>query len=181
MTSASPPLPLAYPDFVRSRFNALSSFPEAVHHATTGLIGETVELLYATGPSNTLEELGDIEFYFTALHNLLDPPLTSPHASADSPRSYPNLLARLLYLSNELLDLSKKVWVYKQAFSSLKPFFLSTLTDYGSELRQLYAHHQTSCEAIRELNTQKLRRRYPHGYTDIAAQLRADKNLETPL
>ena len=54
---------MSYPAFVQSRIKWLSTDAENLHHASTGLMGEAIELTYATSRENALEELGDLCFY----------------------------------------------------------------------------------------------------------------------
>ena len=73
----------------------------------------------------------------------------------------------------ELLDTAKKAWIYgaplnrenllEEAGDTLF-YVVALLNELGFTLEQAAAH-----------NVEKLRKRYPAGYTDAAAQARADK------
>lgn len=73
-----------YSDFVARKFKAMGSDIDDLAHAAMGISGEAGELLdaikkhWAYGKEldkeNVMEELGDLEFYMTALRNCLGVP-----------------------------------------------------------------------------------------------------------
>jgi NTP pyrophosphatase (non-canonical NTP hydrolase) len=80
--------------------------------------------------------------------------------------------------TGEFLDAVKKVWVYRK-----KP----DIDNIVEELGDILFYFTAACQLIRvnplqvmAVNVQKLQKRYPDGYTDEAAQARADKQDETP-
>lgn len=75
--------------------------------------------------------------------------------------------------AGELADNIKKVWVYEKA---------QDVTNVREELGDILFYFTAMCEMhgltlgqIETENIRKLRRRYPTGYTNEAAQARADK------
>jgi NTP pyrophosphatase (non-canonical NTP hydrolase) len=75
--------------------------------------------------------------------------------------------------AGELLDASKKVWVY-----NAEPNILNIIEELG-DLRYYYQQCLNMLgltdNDIKAANIHKLRRRYPKGYTDQHAQARLDK------
>lgn len=165
---------MAYSEFVRSRVKQLPTRQERVHHATTGLVGEAIEAHQAVSLSHLKEELGDMEFYLAALK--LEGPWN--HLSPWIPRvGYPNnlpdLLLSLIVLTGDLLDMSKKGWIYNKPLEQMR--FGEYIWSVEDLLVRIYDFLGTSQERIRAENEAKLRIRYPDGYSDAAAQSRADK------
>ena len=75
--------------------------------------------------------------------------------------------------AGELLDAIKKVWVYNKTLD---------IENVREELGDLLFYIQgmanligTDLEELIKGNVEKLKKRYPTGYTDAAAQARADK------
>lgn len=75
--------------------------------------------------------------------------------------------------SGELLDAVKKTWIYN------KPLDVTNLAEECGDLLfylQMICNQQGwTIEMLQELNQKKLETRYPTGYSDAAAQARADK------
>lgn len=163
-----------YATFVRERFKCWpNSSPLTLHHATTGLVNEAVELLFADSHVNIREELGDFEFYLQALKDATN---FAQSWDGGNPRPVPGLLVglqSLLWVSNQLLDLTKKGWVYEKHLSVVD--FWRGIAELEAQLVMLYACLGLSRDAVIDENIAKLLRRYPTGYSNQAAQARADK------
>ena len=75
--------------------------------------------------------------------------------------------------SGELLDALKKHWVYEQSFD-----VENAVEEIGDLLFYIEAACQTlgvTMQACKDANVDKLKKRYPDGYTNEAAKERADK------
>jgi hypothetical protein len=161
---------LSYRDFVLSRVKWLGSFPLDFHHAVTGLCGEAIEFQYATSLDNEIEEHGDMEFYYH--HALLA--LEMWGYNSLSPIKYhhlPHSYLPIIKIAGDLLDFGKKIWIYGEDPRDLP------IHDALREMEKSLSKHalRFSREISQAKNRAKLERRYPSGYTDAAAQARADK------
>lgn len=139
-------------------------------HAAVGMVGEIRELRDTTGAENTIEELGDFLFYLQAYTNTLgdaafDNALVSNNKST---------IDDLDIAAHTLLDLAKKETIYCKAFDAPKAVQITTLlwTIAGA-----YADLSTGLFVgeIMDENQAKLEKRFPLGYSNAAAQARADK------
>lgn len=162
-----------YSHFVESRVKWLPTFAEDLHHAATGICGEAIEFYFATDAVNALEELGDIEFYLEharlTLHKwkkvstgLYTPPIGQ------------GLFGDLLHIGGDILDMSKKVWIYGEPPSRVT--ISSALDELERVLDLATTLYGRTRENIQDANRAKLEKRYPTGYSDAAAQARADKS-----
>lgn len=75
--------------------------------------------------------------------------------------------------SGELLDAVKKHWIYKAELD--RENILEECGDALFYLQALLAECGYSMEKAMRFNIEKLRKRYPEGYTDEAARERKDK------
>jgi hypothetical protein len=170
-----------YPSFVQSRIKWLSTDAENLHHASTGLMGEAIELTYANSRENALEELGDLCFYkehfrqawirarnFPPLYGLA-PPLYNGHTHA----GFSTIL--LLRDCGSLLDLTKKAWIYNKPLKGLQEDLEEKIDHIEESLNANAALLGVTTSQLQVWNQQKLQKRYPLGYSDLAAQERADK------
>lgn len=171
-----------YADFVSGLFvKPVDDLPGQLHHATTGIIGELVELWQAKSRVNEIEELGDLEFYFQAFCNVhsnagltFEVPASTKFETFRGPLFLDVILKIALEASAELLDQTKKGWIYAKPLGQL---------GFGTPLRQLRlcleAYYKLSgldYQTVVNENKLKLVKRYPGGkYSDKAAQERADK------
>ena len=169
-------LSLTYREFVNSRFKRGPDFPSSFMHAAVGLLGELLELQNANSREHLVEELGDARFYWVQMGVLLEE-LGAPNPFHYPPRweylSLPSNLASLLDDANYLLDQGKKIWVYnkKPEIGSLVVFH----SKVGNLLDEFASLINISDHELEVNNMEKLMKRYPQGYTDQAAQARADK------
>lgn len=75
--------------------------------------------------------------------------------------------------SGEILDAIKKTWIYNKPLD--RENVLEECGDLLFYLQALLAHNGFTMQDARDHNIAKLAKRYPEGYTDKAAQERADK------
>lgn len=167
-----------YRDFVDSRVKWMPTLAEDLIHATVGIVGELIELRAATTRENILEELGDIEFYcvhyelawarsgylFGGAQFEIDVEVQTPFGHA---------VDAALLQAGSLLDLAKKQWVYnkKDLIGNAQAMYNGLRLDLRHLHTLLGVHEGT----LRANNEAKLMLRYPRGYSDAAAQQRADK------
>ena len=140
-------------------------------HAAIGMVGEVRELRDSTGRENTIEELGDFVFYLQAYANTLQDPCYHYEAPSEVPPS----IEQLDIAAHTLLDLAKKEVIYCKAFDESK---VSQIVDALWQLVASYTWGKLACNMIDVVvvaNRDKLEKRYPSGYSNAAAQARADK------
>ena len=157
-------------------------------HAAMGVLGEVVELAHSTDQENSIEELGDLEFYIEATLQeleILDGGFGSStrlkfhvyimdHTSSGIVES--TEYTPYLPPANEFFDLCKKVWIYRKPISEVREKMLSSLALLQCCLLETMDALGTDQEQVRAANQAKLAKRYPGGvYADAAAQARADK------
>jgi hypothetical protein len=168
-----------YAAFVDSRVKWFDDHATNLHHASSGIMGEIIELDEALDRENALEELGDWAFYM--VHAQLALKQVSGHKfKLDAPFSHnlPLLAAQNMARScaGALLDLTKKHWIYNK---ELNESAVANLLAYLQTIYQMWLFqcdfYGTSPVTILIQNMTKLKKRYPDGYTDAAAQARADK------
>lgn len=78
--------------------------------------------------------------------------------------------------AGELLDAIKKAWVYNKPLDEQN--LIEELGDVLWYVQHIANHLNVPLETIMYANMEKLKRRYPEGYSDQAAQARADKTGE---
>lgn len=169
-----------YSEFVHSRFKdgariigdlqGMNSSAMDRLHAAIGMVGEVRELRDSTGRENTIEELGDFVFYLQAYANTLQVPCyryVAPSVVLPS-------IEQLDIAAHTLLDLAKKEVIYCKAFDESK---VSQIVDALWQLVASYTWGKLACNMIDVVvaNRDKLEKRYPSGYSNAAAQARADK------
>lgn len=162
-----------YEFFVESRIKWLASPTEDLLHAAVGLIGEVVELIESTDRENFDEELGDCCFYLQHAWLAFEKSNLMFKLIRQVPAAEARLrLDALLHHSADFLNLMKKAWVYGKGLDSLNigqvlfsiESVLNDICDAGGD--KIAVLHKNYC---------KLLARYPNGYSDAAAQARADK------
>lgn len=84
--------------------------------------------------------------------------------------------------AGEILDVAKKLWVYNQNFDTKNKEGKTHEDNIHEELGDVLFYVQMACnvigctlESLMTSNMEKLRKRYPQGYSDAAAAERADK------
>lgn len=174
-----------YIDFVASRFKDgtstvqdISSAPAAhsqILHAAIGMMGEWVEILFAKDQANLKEELGDFWFYFTALKENQGIDLNSPRGTASI--GMLDIQSNMLYELGTLLDTAKKLCIYNKEMNQFTQFLLTGLVlSIHDHFKKYVETYGFTIEELECSNMEKLTKRYPTGYTNQAAQERADKS-----
>lgn len=172
---------MTYSQFVTSRVKWLETSAQDLAHSAMGLLGESIELEHTTGEKNTREELGDLEFYKEHAEQALgkaraqfpftpEPINVSRQATRDI-EAAPEFSLR--FYCAQFHDLAKKAWIYNKPLGDLN--FEEPLVYIGLCLHFLAQKNGTTREALQAENQAKLEKRYPTGYSDQAAQQRADK------
>lgn len=184
---------LNYPGFVGSRLkpgqdilDSLTAEKCHVLHMLVGLVGESQELCKYVSYKNFLEELGDVEFYLTGLEintTLLGTPGVickgAQILDCHVPRypTVPTYLNEIRSHAHNALELGVKKWIlYNKDISTEE--LREELRAIHRLLRGVYKLHRIERAAILEANKAKLEKRYEKGYSDKAAQERADKKGE---
>lgn len=167
-----------YTAFVRNLVKWQPTPAEDMVHACIGIVGEVIELRFATSRDNAVEELGDLEFYlkhaWIVAHRLQADNVRFPVITSSAvPITWDQCIQDLTHAAGELVDYSKKAWIYNKPWEALD--FLTQLHRVGIALSGLYQHLGIDKLSVRERNVVKLKARYPQGYSDAAAQARADK------
>lgn len=177
-----------YPEMVARLFKTLDTDAATLHHATTGMAGETAELLEGfvafrkqeigtIGKSldNMREELGDWRFYAQAVWNIygweMDSFVLPLPGSSGTVR---NAIDQLIIHSGAILDISKKDWIYGKEVDAraLHEQMEGALAAYKDILHTMGWTDLLICND----NRNKLAKRYPEGvYSDTDAIARADK------
>jgi hypothetical protein len=173
-----------YAEFVESKrkdpqqiADELGSQPsncDAVHMAM-GVVGEAIELLIATDLANTLEELGDLEFYLTGFENLgwVKGWKSYPYSYSFGTASQHQIKLNIIEDAGTILDLVKKATMYQKDIAV--PAFSDAFRQIHLSMEQMYVGLNYSREEVLQRNVDKLNKRYAKGYSDKAAQDRADK------
>lgn len=178
-----------YVDFVRSRFKfipdglpphlsepVLFTSSASLMHAAIGLTGEAAELMVSGCRSNCMEELGDFEFFLCAAKIVTVYDETSVDLVEDiSPAcgEGPWGLHGLLRMAHEFQDHAKKEWAYSKPRS--RPILHTLIWHMEEQLALLYEYLGLRRDDVLAANVGKLVKRFPNGYSDAAAQARADK------
>lgn len=154
-----------------------------VLHMLVGLAGESVELVNYEGNKNLLEEIGDVEFYLTGLE--LNTQLLTHQggiSKGDKIMDYhvPKYHTLAMYLheihecAHKALELGVKKWIlYNKTI--VEEQLKDEIRTIHRLLRGVYVHQKINRADILESNRAKLDKRYEKGYSDKAAQERADK------
>lgn len=181
-----------YSDFVASRFknaeDTLKDITEKVSpaaiarlHAVIGMNTEWGEYVNSNNTENAIEELGDLLFYVEAYLQQLPVDITylpyQPLGFEDPGVStYSAAKGRIPLLTTTLLDFSKKEAIYcKQLNSTQRELADSAYLQLVADLETVAAFHGCTLDYLRQHNQEKLLKRYPTGYSNEAAQQRADK------
>lgn len=176
-----------YEEMVRNLFKKdLPGHRAILMHSAIGVAGEGGELKKAHNRANTIEELGDIEFYIQAACNDVadhGANLAVIAVTSLEPLTAYNWMDVVHTAGSDFLDAVKKSWVYGDREPNLAAvaqaiFTLQSALAFGYEILG------TTREEVRYLNQVKLigkDGRYKSGvYSDAAALARADKTVEAP-
>lgn len=145
-------------------------------HLAMGIAGEAIEYKHAADNldgENACEELGDMLFFMEGLR------MEFPEIV----KVFDNLPPDVVYVSGLLMDRIKKHVIYNKPLNEPLKGCLITLEQEISnyltvleELVEVEAEDWSELTAdLRQANVDKLTKRYPSGYSDAAAQERADK------
>ena len=173
-----------YEQFVMSRFKDgvstiqdISSAPGMhiqVLHASIGMMGEWIEIQFAKDRANIKEELGDFWFYLTALKSVLG--IDSVEPTRNICTSLAGTCSNMLMHLGDLLDTSKKISIYnKELDNSPGSYFNGIVESIHYTFLDYIETLGFSVENLEQANKEKLTQRYPIGYSNQAAQDRADK------
>lgn len=155
-------------------------------HGATGVAGETTEILeavlthiYEDTPldyENMVEELGDMEFYLEQVRQNLGIGRCKDYDNWAATDTLSYVTSRLVVSGGALLDLAKKVAIYKKDRLDLITDFTIALANIEWAMAQIRRITGITYEQAIAGNIAKLGVRYAgFKYTDNAAQVRADK------
>ncbi len=142
-------------------------------HNTIGLVGEVGELVAATDETNIEEELGDIEFYYTGICSALVEETFLETFTKLEPARKQLILVNMTIISTDILDIVKKHVVYNKPLD--ESLLIVALKNLRVQLIHFYACVDITRQQAIDACAAKLAVRYKNGYTDQAAQERADK------
>lgn len=151
--------------------------PSAILHAAVGISGEVAEFLDSTSLTHMTEELGDIEFYLTALKQQSACSVIAARHLSNLDMSVNEIFHGLTSVAGAILDLAKKHWAYNKPLDRER--LVREISAFEAYLSNLYHLFGISREDILSGNMTKLALRYSSGaYSDAEAQARADKPEE---
>lgn len=180
-----------YIEFVKSRAKGgdailVSLTPEKCHllHMAIGISGEAAEFYDAyIGNGKTVDEIrknmreeaGDLLFYITGATFALpswtmDDAMEAFSQVYSDKYNYLDCIQAVVVAAGDFLDLVKKYTVYNKPFDEQK--IKESLIEV---LYQLGTYYPDDIKDLMNENMTKLLKRYANGYTDKAAQERADK------
>lgn len=148
-------------------------------HAAVGISGEIQECLnrFDAGEGmdwdNLIEECGDTLFYIQALCLHTGTSLESLMPVSAKTDNLHQTCREAVVAAGKVLDAVKKVWVYNK-IPCQKEMDASLSVLLGCIVA--FSHYAgVMVPQLMQMNYDKLKKRYPAGYTDKAAQDRADK------
>lgn len=155
-------------------------------HAAIGIAGESGELREADSYQGVIEEIGDFKFYTVAMRQRLAPMEFGPGSnirqtsevseSQYSRPSHATVVDNLHILSCQLLDLTKKSWVYGRELPEYDIRILLELLDINLHYLVTEFYGTTWGHVLFQNQTKLLGKRYASGsYSDAQALARADK------
>lgn len=184
--------PVSFPEMVERLFKKMPGPFDDHMHAAIGISGEVGELHNADSRKNIIEECGDLEFYLQAYLNKLNAQRVAcslnPYQRFTSvfdehSRAKFNLgivLASATVIASEILDLTKKSWVYGKGLDEV--FINQQLNALAYALDSIYVLIGTNYDEVVNKNQEKLigpEGRFKDGfYSDASAINRADKVAE---
>ena len=145
--------------------------PEDCHrlHMILGLAGELLELYTAKTQEARCEELGDLEYYLQGL-------MTSYDVSRITklPLTWEwDCQSRFEATLEQVLTYVKREIIYQKPAQTV--VIKHALREIDRELAEVELRYGFTRSQVWNANMQKLRARYPQGYTDAAANRRDDK------
>lgn len=160
-----------YTDLALTGWKLLPSNSLNLLHVAVGFTGELLELAEATSRENLLEELSDANYYLTIGSHFF--PTSPDNFSTPWPRTATEQTSRLFSLANQLLDYAKKAAVYNQHIPSFIIGETIATAQICLEGHTLFLGFDP--QDLIDYSAAKVKKRYPDGYSDEAAALRADK------
>lgn len=142
------------------------------------VIGEVAELTISTGRENSVEELGDIEFYLEGIRQgLAVDYLDVDRSDIIKAFKYETPNGSMVSAAGDVLDQIKKYVIYNKDLNlAALVIALGSLEYHLESFRQ---DENITYQETLDHNVAKLGARYKgHNYSDEAAQLRADKSEE---
>lgn len=178
-----------YDVMISRLFKTMGGFHDHMH-AAIGMAGEAAELLNANGRKNILEECSDIEFYIEAMKQRIPNVLSAVTELLQDPNgmrpdnaallmapTLHNVATNIVTVTGEILDITKKSWVYNKDFDTKKVVLYLMILE--NQLDFLYGCIGTTRADVQHANQVKLigpGGRFESGfYSDDAAIARADK------
>ena len=155
-------------------------------HAAIGVCGEAYELTQATHLENIIEELGDVVFYSAAMAQVLVDSgidhvessigLMAINYAGNCEQPLQGVVNDILIMGHNLLDISKRVWIYGNDMADHQVDLLNNLGGLLGAVSVYAVRLNLDMDRVREQNQIKLGKRYPGGvYSNAAATARADK------
>lgn len=162
-----------YQDFVQLKaapFHQISVEEFDLLHTSLGLATELLELELSRSRENTIEECGDLLWYFTLGTLTLGIKAHTMLGSASSDQGQPLPMDNLTCHIEAFISEVKKAVIYKQERDIMTPFLTAwvAFTDY------LSACNIPLNQLIKE-NMAKLEKRYAEAFTTDESELRKDK------
>ena len=155
---------------------SLSNRKVDVLHATIGIVGEVGELIGGIAKmdrDNLIEELGDTEFYirqFRLALSLVEPTGVDFEVAAVAYNQTAFIVA-----ATDLLDLVKKWVIYDKDVDVMLHDMVECIQRIDVQMAAVRAANDINRMQTLTANIRKLRKRYEGGYSNEAAQARADK------
>lgn len=145
-------------------------------HLAMGVVGEAIELMISTDRTNTIEELGDIEFYMQGFTNMgfADAWMSQPYSYHFNIVAQSTVIRNIVEDAGALVDAVKKMAIYQKEPNL--PEFNAICRRIHLGLEQMYTGLNITREHVLQVNKDKLDKRYASGYSDKAAHERADKS-----
>jgi Predicted pyrophosphatase len=159
---------------MRTRFNDKPLSLEFLY-ASIGLAGETAEVLecfesgFITNYHELREELGDVTWYISYFCTLMNMDMSSLQSVDIEPSHYHLLKGLPIYVGN-LCDQEKKVYFHKHKRDCCNSrIWLAYILD---NVRIMCKTYNMDFDLILHENIEKLKRRYPDGFSEEHSQKR---------
>lgn len=173
-----------YPEFVASRFKSpdataadlaqVTGQEAQLLHATVGMIGEWLEYKQSTSRANMLEELADFWFFYNAGAQVLGVAITTPSRFPAGRVQYALACQEIETIACEMLDVAKRAAIYRKGLE-VTVTMRNVYSELAASIVCVIEHHGFTLTELEAANVAKLSKRYPIGYSNDAAQARADK------
>lgn len=146
-------------------------------HSIIGLNTEIGECYEAVEHGNMIdyvnlrEEIGDLYWYLAVLSDDLKLLLSDSGVNNEN-NSLLDSLKITRYLSNELLDISKKCMFYKKEINLQDELHSNYIQEIFNHLENLCSKLDTTKEKVWSINQEKLKARYPEKFSSDKAENR---------